>query len=79
MVTMVPYEAFPYPYGTGDVVLRESYKPKTHGSSTPPRYSLRASTPQSNSPRTSRNAKCLNYKHLLDKITVLEAAVDMYM
>ncbi|GJV24555.1 hypothetical protein Tco_1377250 [Tanacetum coccineum] len=63
MVTMVPYEAFPYPYGTGDVVLRESYKPKTHGKlyyagprskvknhmdlQQPPRYSPRDSTPQS--------------------------------
>nr|GEV56604.1 hypothetical protein [Tanacetum cinerariifolium] len=28
---------------------------------------------------TSRNAACSNYKHLLDKITVLEATVDMYM
>ncbi|GJW84874.1 hypothetical protein Tco_0158019 [Tanacetum coccineum] len=41
------------------------------GSSTPPRYSPGAST--------SRNAKCSNCKHLLDKITVLEATVDMYM
>ncbi|GJV16277.1 hypothetical protein Tco_1361600 [Tanacetum coccineum] len=31
MVKMVPYEAFAYPCGAGDVVLRESYKPKTHG------------------------------------------------
>ncbi|GJZ18109.1 hypothetical protein Tco_0554232 [Tanacetum coccineum] len=29
MVLMVPYEAFACPYGAGDVVLRESYKPKT--------------------------------------------------
>ncbi|GKB98848.1 hypothetical protein Tco_0984985 [Tanacetum coccineum] len=35
----------------------------------PPRYSL----------GTSRNAECSNCKHLLDKITVLEATVDMYM
>nr|GFB35649.1 RNA-directed DNA polymerase, eukaryota, nucleotide-binding alpha-beta plait domain protein [Tanacetum cinerariifolium] len=28
---------------------------------------------------TSRNAECSNCKHLLDKITVLEATVDMYM
>ncbi|GJW50489.1 hypothetical protein Tco_0091840 [Tanacetum coccineum] len=49
------------------------------GSSTPPRYSPRASTPQSYSPGTLRNAECSNYKHLLDKITVLEATVDMYM
>ncbi|GJS29398.1 hypothetical protein Tco_0490018 [Tanacetum coccineum] len=107
---MVPYEAFACPCGAGDVVLRESYKPKTHeervrllvgsprasttpiyssgssltpiyspGSSTPPRYSLGALTPQSYSPGTSRNAECSNCKHLLDKITVLEATVDMYM
>ncbi|GJU31173.1 hypothetical protein Tco_1174762 [Tanacetum coccineum] len=49
------------------------------GSSTPPRYSPRASTPQTYSPGTSRNAQCSNCKHLLDKITVLEATVDMYM
>ncbi|GKB12952.1 replication protein A 70 kDa DNA-binding subunit B [Tanacetum coccineum] len=135
MVKMVPYEAFACPCGAEDVVLRESYKPKTHGklyyacprskprentfgckfflwkeervrllvgsprasttpiyspgssstpiyspgSSTPPRYSPGASTPQSYSPGTSRNAECSNCKHLLDKITVLEATVDMYM
>nr|GFA29510.1 hypothetical protein [Tanacetum cinerariifolium] len=49
------------------------------GSSTPLRYSLGASTPQSCSLGTSRNAECSNCKHLLDKITVLEATVDMYM
>ncbi|GKD10146.1 hypothetical protein Tco_1189831 [Tanacetum coccineum] len=56
---MVPYEAFACPCGSGDVVLRESYKPKTRGS--------------------SRNAECSNCKHLLDKIMVLEAMVEMYM
>nr|GEU61969.1 hypothetical protein [Tanacetum cinerariifolium] len=137
MVKMVPYEAFACPYGAGDVVLRESYRPKTHGkvvnytmhvhdqslvktlsdanffmkrgmspstgwffwsfndsnlfskifidsnlfsrSSTPLRYSPRASTPQSYSPRTLRNTECSNCKHLLDKMTVLEATVDMHM
>nr|GEZ89907.1 hypothetical protein [Tanacetum cinerariifolium] len=49
------------------------------GSSTPPYYSPRASTPQSYSPETSRNAECSNCKHLLGKITVLEATVKMYM
>nr|GFA93155.1 hypothetical protein [Tanacetum cinerariifolium] len=49
------------------------------GSSTPPRYSSGASTPQSYSLGTSRNAECSNCKHLLDKITVLEATMDMYM
>ncbi|GJW33714.1 eukaryotic aspartyl protease family protein [Tanacetum coccineum] len=110
MVNMVPYEAFACPCGAGDVVLRESYKPKpvvnytmnvydqslaktlsdvnsfiergtspSTGSSTPPRYSLGASTPQSYSLGTSRNAECSNCKHLLNKIAVLEATVDMYM
>ncbi|GJX30399.1 hypothetical protein Tco_0238478 [Tanacetum coccineum] len=49
------------------------------GSLTPPRYSPRASTPQSYSPGTSRNAECSNCKHLLGKITVFEATVEMYM
>nr|GEU56494.1 hypothetical protein [Tanacetum cinerariifolium] len=49
------------------------------GSSTPLRYSLGASTPQRYSLGTSRNAEYSNYKHLLDKITVLEATMDMYM
>ncbi|GKA17637.1 hypothetical protein Tco_0697474 [Tanacetum coccineum] len=111
---MVPYEAFACGCGAGDVVLRESYKPKTHASgkllwmwiflwkeervrlltssprasstlrysprtSTPPSYSLGSSTPQSYSPRSSKNAECSNCKHLLDKITVLKATVEMYM
>ncbi|GJS19469.1 hypothetical protein Tco_0448101 [Tanacetum coccineum] len=114
MVKMVPYEAFACPCGSGDVVLRESYKPKTRGklyracprskkeervrllvgspgalttpiyspgSSSTPIYSPGSSTPPRYSPgaSTSRNAKCSNCKHLLDKITVLEATVDMYM
>ncbi|GKA74518.1 hypothetical protein Tco_0780820 [Tanacetum coccineum] len=49
------------------------------GTSTPPRYSPRASTPPRYSPGTSRNAECSNCKYLLDKITVLEATVDMHM
>ncbi|GJS43690.1 hypothetical protein Tco_0568733 [Tanacetum coccineum] len=49
------------------------------GSSIPPRYSPGASTPQSYSPGTSRNIKCSNCKHLLGKITVVEATVEMYM
>nr|GEZ06798.1 hypothetical protein [Tanacetum cinerariifolium] len=89
MVLMVPYEAFARPCGARDVVSRESYKPKTRGSSSTPNYfpgsstplcySPRASTPQSYSPGTSKNAECSNCKHLLGKITVLEATVDMYM
>ncbi|GJR66788.1 hypothetical protein Tco_0012853 [Tanacetum coccineum] len=113
---MVPYEAFACPCGAEDVVLRESYKPKTHGklyyacprskervrllvgspgasttpiyspgsSSTPIYSSGSSSTPiyspgSSSTPIYSRNAECSNCKHLLDKITVLEATVDMYM
>nr|GEY68162.1 hypothetical protein [Tanacetum cinerariifolium] len=49
------------------------------GSLTPPQYSPGASTTQSYSLETSRNAECSNCKHLLDKITILEATVDMYM
>nr|GEW32124.1 hypothetical protein [Tanacetum cinerariifolium] len=79
MVKMVPYEGFACPCGAGDVVLRESYKPKTRGSLTPSRYSLGALTHQSYSMGTSRNAECSNCKHLLHKITVLEEIVDMYM
>nr|GEV59984.1 hypothetical protein [Tanacetum cinerariifolium] len=89
MVLMVPYEGLACPCGSGDVVLQESYKPKTHGSSSTPIYSsgssapqcysLGASTPQSYSPGYSKNAECSNCKHLLDKITVLEATVKMYM
>nr|GEW79378.1 ribonuclease H-like domain-containing protein [Tanacetum cinerariifolium] len=81
---MVPYEAFVCPCRAGDVVLRESYKPTTHGSSstpiyspgssTPPRYSSGASTTQSYSLGTLRNAECSNCKYLFDKITVLEAS-----
>nr|GEV64126.1 ribonuclease H-like domain, reverse transcriptase, RNA-dependent DNA polymerase [Tanacetum cinerariifolium] len=43
------------------------------GSLTHPRYSPGASTPQSYSMGTSKDAECSNCKHLLDKITVLEA------
>ncbi|GKE66069.1 hypothetical protein Tco_1520230 [Tanacetum coccineum] len=101
MVKMVSYESFACLCGARDVVLRESYKPKTMkeervrllvGSpraSTSPIYSPRSSsnpiyssgsssTPIS-SPGTSRNAECSNYKHLLDKITIIEATMDMYM
>ncbi|GJT25371.1 hypothetical protein Tco_0895308 [Tanacetum coccineum] len=135
MVLMVPYEAFACPCGFGDVVLRESYKPKTRGklyyacprskprqntfgcefflwkeervsllvgspgasttliyspgsSSTPiystgasttPIYSSGSSSTPIYSPRASRNAECSNCKRLLDKITILDATVEMYM
>nr|GEV49881.1 hypothetical protein [Tanacetum cinerariifolium] len=129
MVKMVPYEGFACPCGAGDVVLRESYKPKTRGklyyacpqskhledtigckfflwkeervrllvgslrasttlvyspgssstsiyspgSLTHPRYFPGASTPQSYSMGTSKKGEYSNCKHLLDKITILEA------
>nr|GEU59287.1 hypothetical protein [Tanacetum cinerariifolium] len=58
IMKMVPYEAFLCRYGARDVVLRESYKPKTReervcllvsspGASTTPSYSLGPSTPPS--------------------------------
>ncbi|GJZ13063.1 hypothetical protein Tco_0548293 [Tanacetum coccineum] len=53
-----------------------SYSP---GPSTPPSYSLGPSTPQRYSSGPSRNVECSNCKHLLGKITVLEATVGMYM
>ncbi|GKA24333.1 hypothetical protein Tco_0710366 [Tanacetum coccineum] len=97
---MVPYEAFACHCGAGDVVLRESYKPKTRGKlyyafprSKPRKDYFRCeffmergtspstgpSTPQIYSPRPSRNAECSNCKHLLGKITILEATVEMYL
>ncbi|GKD39309.1 hypothetical protein Tco_1259516 [Tanacetum coccineum] len=89
MVKMVPYEAFACPCGSGDVVLRESYKPKTReervrllvgspGASTTPIYSPGSSSTLIYSPGALRNAECSNCKHLLDKITVLEAMLEMY-
>nr|GEU89689.1 hypothetical protein [Tanacetum cinerariifolium] len=53
-----------------------SYSP---GPSTPSNYSPGSSTPQSYSLGSSRNAECSNCKHLLDKITVLKATVEIYM
>ncbi|GJY96479.1 hypothetical protein Tco_0513389 [Tanacetum coccineum] len=91
MVKMMPHEAFacrnesvlgPVLWSFNDSIYSPGssstpiYSP---GSSTPPRYSPEASTPQSYSPGTSRNAECSNCKHLLGKITVLEATVEMYM
>ncbi|GJV49570.1 hypothetical protein Tco_1439782 [Tanacetum coccineum] len=55
------------------------------GSSSTPIYSSGSSSTPIYSPGSSstliysRNAKSSNCKHLLDKITVLEATVDMYM
>nr|GEU62601.1 hypothetical protein [Tanacetum cinerariifolium] len=101
MVKMVSYEAFACPCGDGDVVLRESYEPKTCGK---PYYACRRSKVKNHmiiiesnlfsrsfndsnlfsrssstpiySPGASKNAECSNCKHLLDKITILEATVE---
>ncbi|GJW55175.1 hypothetical protein Tco_0099260 [Tanacetum coccineum] len=62
--------------GSPGVSTTPIYSP---GSSSTPIYSPGASTPQSYSLGSSRNAKCSNCKHLLGKITVLEATVEMYM
>nr|GEW69145.1 hypothetical protein [Tanacetum cinerariifolium] len=48
------------------------------GASTNPIYSPGSSSTLIYSPEDSRNAKCSNCKHLLDKITVLEVTVEMY-
>nr|GEY40809.1 hypothetical protein [Tanacetum cinerariifolium] len=48
------------------------------GASTTPIYSSRSSSTPIYSPGASRNAECSNCKHLLDKITILEATVEMY-
>ncbi|GJY07972.1 hypothetical protein Tco_0375026 [Tanacetum coccineum] len=64
MVKMVPYEAFACPCGSGDVVLGESYKPKTReervrllvgspGSLTTPIYSPGSSSTPIYSPGSS--------------------------
>ncbi|GKF13722.1 hypothetical protein Tco_0055184 [Tanacetum coccineum] len=53
-----------------------SYSPRP---STPPSYSPGPSTPQSHPSGTSRNAECSNCKHLLGKIKVLEATLEVYM
>ncbi|GKB90086.1 hypothetical protein Tco_0962358 [Tanacetum coccineum] len=55
---MVPFEAFACRCGAGDVVLRESYKPKTHGklyyacprSKKEERVRLLASSPRASTP-----------------------------
>ncbi|GKA82479.1 hypothetical protein Tco_0789227 [Tanacetum coccineum] len=49
------------------------------GASTPQSYSSGPSTPPSYSLGSSRNAECSNCKHLLGKIAVLKATVEMYM
>ncbi|GJS55742.1 hypothetical protein Tco_0629104 [Tanacetum coccineum] len=79
MVKMVPFEAFACSCGEGDVVLRQSYKPESYGTSTPPSYSSGPSTPPNYSPGSSRNAECSNCKHLRGKISVLKATLDMHM
>ncbi|GKD93051.1 hypothetical protein Tco_1372888, partial [Tanacetum coccineum] len=48
------------------------------GASTSPIYSPGSSSTPIYSTGASRNAECSNCKHLLDKITVLEAMLEMY-
>nr|GEV46470.1 hypothetical protein [Tanacetum cinerariifolium] len=87
---MVPYEAFACRCGDKDVVLRESYKPKTRGKRvclvvgfvgalTTPNYSPGPSTPPSYSSGPSRNAECANCQLLIGKLQVLEPTLEMYM
>nr|GEY97953.1 hypothetical protein [Tanacetum cinerariifolium] len=47
--------------------------------SSPNSYSSGSTTPQNHQSGTSINGGCSNYKHLLGKIKVLEAAVEMHM
>nr|GEZ93239.1 hypothetical protein [Tanacetum cinerariifolium] len=49
------------------------------GPSTPPSYFSGPSTPSNYSSGSSRNAECSNYKHLLGKISVLKATMNMHM
>nr|GEV38397.1 hypothetical protein [Tanacetum cinerariifolium] len=49
------------------------------GPLTPPSYSSGLSTPPNYSSRSSRNAKCSNYKHLRGKISVLKATMNIHM
>nr|GEX87950.1 hypothetical protein [Tanacetum cinerariifolium] len=49
------------------------------GPSTPPSYSSGSSTPPNYSLGSSRNAECLNCKHLREKISVLKATMNMHM
>ncbi|GJT88892.1 hypothetical protein Tco_1070609 [Tanacetum coccineum] len=89
MANMVPHEAFACWCAEGDVVLRQSYKPKSYGHSTPPtyysgpstptNYSLGSSTPTNYSLGSSRNRVCSNCKHLCGKISVLKATMEMHM
>ncbi|GKF97972.1 hypothetical protein Tco_0293793, partial [Tanacetum coccineum] len=48
------------------------------GSSSTPIYSPGSSSTLIYSPGALRNAECSNCKHLLDKITVLDAMLEMY-
>nr|GFA56306.1 hypothetical protein [Tanacetum cinerariifolium]GFC26914.1 hypothetical protein [Tanacetum cinerariifolium] len=74
MVKMVPHEAFACSCAEGYVVLRQSYKPESCGTS-----SAGPSTPPNYSPGSSRNAECSNCKHLRGKISVLNATMNMHM
>nr|GEY63111.1 hypothetical protein [Tanacetum cinerariifolium] len=47
--------------------------------SSPNSYSLESTTPQNHQSGTSISGRCSNCKHLLGKIKVLKAAVEMHM
>nr|GFB56187.1 hypothetical protein [Tanacetum cinerariifolium] len=89
MVMMVPHEAFACPCGSGNVVLRESYRSKTRGASSTPSISPGTSSTPILSPTTSTppnyyvgsssNTECSNCKHLLERIKVLQATLEMHM
>nr|GFA00581.1 hypothetical protein [Tanacetum cinerariifolium] len=49
------------------------------GPSIPPSYSSGLSKPPNYSSQSSRNAECLNCKHLRGKISVLKATMNMHM
>nr|GEZ96604.1 hypothetical protein [Tanacetum cinerariifolium] len=49
------------------------------GPSTHPSYSSGPSTPPNYSSGSSKNAECLNCKHLHGKISVLKATMNMHM
>ncbi|GJZ64317.1 hypothetical protein Tco_0620738 [Tanacetum coccineum] len=61
------------------IILGSSSTPiYSPGASTTPIYSPGSSSTLIYSPGALRNAECSNCKHLLDKITVLEAMLEMY-
>nr|GEW04076.1 hypothetical protein [Tanacetum cinerariifolium] len=86
---MVPYEAFACKYGAGNVVLRESYQSNTRGKLY---YACLNSNPRQNyygckfflwkeervGLLINSPGECSNCKHLLGRIKVLQATLEMY-